>query len=175
MQVLETERLLLRHYSLEDLDAMVALYAEPKFVRFFDPPGSREQIRADMCAFIEDYKTLGYGFYTTLLKPDRRFIGRCGLLTQLIGGVKEIEVAYGIAPAYWGQGYATEAARALKTYAFEQLGFSRVISIVATQNVASQRVAAKNGMVIEKRFVSHGQDCFLYMVEKQSEQPTERS
>lgn len=166
MQVLETERLILRRYCLDDVDALGSLYADPRFTRFLDPPRSHEEVRADVCAFIEEYETVGYGFYATLLKPDGQFIGRCGLLTQWIEGEEEVEVAYGIAPAFWGRGLATEAARALKYYALEALGFSRVISIVDKQNVASQRVAEKNGMSVEKTVVLDGHKCFIYAVHK---------
>jgi ribosomal-protein-alanine N-acetyltransferase len=169
MNVLETERLILRHYCLDDVEALAALYADPQFTRFLDPPTSKEDIRADLCAFIEEYKTVGYGFYATLLKPDGLFIGRCGLLRQWIEGVKEVEVAYGIAPAYWGQGLATEAAGALKEYAFETLGCSRVISLVDKHNLASQRVAEKNGMSVAKTILLDGHECFLYVVQKESE------
>jgi ribosomal-protein-alanine N-acetyltransferase len=171
MTIAETERLLLRHYSLADCDDLAALYADPEFTRFLDPPNSREAVRDDIAAFIAEYETIGYGFYATVYKPEERFIGRCGLLTQWIEGVKEIEVAYGIAPAYWGQGLATEAARALKEYAFRQLGMPRLVSIVDHANVASQRVAEKNGMHRERSIELDGHRCYLYAVELQRQAP----
>lgn len=167
MKIAETERLLLRHYSLTDLDELAALYADPDFTRFLHGPSSREQVREDIVAFIQEYETIGYGFYATIYKPEARFIGRCGLLNQQIEGIPEIEVAYGIAPAYWGRGLGTEAARAVKEYGFRQFGFRRLISIIDHANVASQRVAEKNGMHRERSIHS----CYLYVVEQREQAP----
>ena len=166
MVIWETERLLLRHYSPTDWDDLAALYADPEFTRFLNPPSSREQVRDDIAAYIEEYERIGYGFYATLYKPDGRFIGRCGLLSQCIEGVKEVEVAYGIAPAYWGRGVGTEAARAVKEYGFRQFGFPRLISLVDHDNIASQRVAEKNGMQRQKSIEIDGRPFYLYVVEK---------
>jgi ribosomal-protein-alanine N-acetyltransferase len=169
MMIAETERLILRHLQLEDLDALAALYADPDFTHFFGGTGSREDALNDIQAFIEEYESAGYGFYATLYKPDKRFIGRCGLLTQWIDGTKEMEVAYGIAPAYWGRGLATEAARAIKSYAFSRFDVARLISIVHQQNIASQRVAEKNGLHYERDIDFEGERCRLYVVRREEE------
>jgi [ribosomal protein S5]-alanine N-acetyltransferase len=168
MVILETARLILRQLALADLDAMATLYADPEFSRFFGGPGSRAEAQADIEAFIAEYDTIGYGFYATLYKPENRFIGRCGLLTQWIEGTKEMEVAYGLAPAYWGRGLATEAAQAIKDYAFARFDVPRLISIVDEQNVASQRVAEKNGMNHEKTILFDGHLCRLYVVYREA-------
>jgi [ribosomal protein S5]-alanine N-acetyltransferase len=118
-------------------------------------------------AFIEEYDTIGYGFYATLYKPENRFIGRCGLLTQWIEGKKEMEVAYGLAPADWGRGLATEAAQAVKAYAFANFDVPRLISLVDPQNIASQRVAEKNGMTYKKTILFDGHLCRLYVVRRE--------
>jgi [ribosomal protein S5]-alanine N-acetyltransferase len=165
-KLLETERLILRHLVLDDLDDMAALYADVDFTRFFGGPSSREQARADIDAFMVEYDTIGYGFYATLLKPENRFIGRCGLLTQQLDGMREVEVAYGIAPGYWGRGLATEAARAVKEYAFRRFDFRRLVSIVDQENVASQRVAEKNGMRVERQIEFDGHPCYLYVIKR---------
>jgi [ribosomal protein S5]-alanine N-acetyltransferase len=168
MTVLETERLLLRHLRMEDLDDLAALSTDPDFTRFFGGPRPLEQARERARVYLErvivEYDTIGYGFYATIYKPEERFIGRCGLLTQIIDGITYVEVAYGIAPAYWGRGLATEAATAIKEYAFRRFGFPRLISIVDPENIASRRVAEKNGMRVEKMIQFKGFDCCLYSV-----------
>jgi ribosomal-protein-alanine N-acetyltransferase len=168
MNVITTERLLLRHLRMEDLDDLAALRTDPEFTRFFGGPESleqaRERTRDSLQRMIIQYDTIGYGFYATIYKPEERFIGRCGLLLQIIDGIAYVEVAYGIAPAYWGRGLATEAARAIKEYAFRHYGFPRLISIVDRENIASRRVAEKNGMQIQKSIQFHGHDCYLYTV-----------
>jgi [ribosomal protein S5]-alanine N-acetyltransferase len=168
MKVLETERLLLRHLTFDDVDALAALHADPAFTRFFGGPKPPDEAKESARGLIDwcrkQYEAIGFCFYATIYKPEERFVGRCGLLTHTIDGVQEAEVAYGIAPAYWGRGLGTEAARAIKEYGFRQFGFPRLTSIVDKQNIASQRVAEKNGMRIEKTIQFHGHDCYLYTI-----------
>jgi [ribosomal protein S5]-alanine N-acetyltransferase len=87
-------------------------------------------------------------------------------LSKQLDGMREVEVAYGIAPAYWGRGLATEAARAVKEYAFRRFDFRRLVSIVDQENVASQRVAEKNGMRVERQIEFDGHPCYLYVIER---------
>jgi ribosomal-protein-alanine N-acetyltransferase len=175
MKVLETERLLLRHLRMEDVDDLAALSTDPDFTRFLGGPKPLEQARERARAYLErviiEYGTIGYGLYAAIYKPDDRFIGRCGLLTQIIDGITYVEVAYGIAPAYWGRGLATEAARAIKEYAFRHFAFPRLISIVDPENLASRRVAEKNGMRFEKMIRFQGYDCCLYTVARGAADP----
>jgi [ribosomal protein S5]-alanine N-acetyltransferase len=111
---------------------------------------SRAQTRAYLERAIAAYDTLGLGFYATIYKPEGQFIGRCGLLLQILDEIPYVEVAYGISPAYWGRGLATEAARGIKEFGFRSYAFPRLVSIVDRENIASQRVAEKNGMYAEK-------------------------
>ena len=91
------------------------------------------------------------GLWATIHKETGKFIGRCGLLPWEIDGELEIEIAYLIDKAYWGQGLATEAAKGILHYGFEQLNLSRLICLIDPDNIASQRVAEKIGMSLEKR------------------------
>ena len=91
------------------------------------------------------------GLLATIHKETGKFIGRCGLLPWTIEGQREVEVAYTIAQEYWGQGLATEAAKAILQYGFKQLHLSRLICLIDPENIASQRVAEKIGMSVEKK------------------------
>lgn len=164
MIVIETDRLILRHLSLADLDLLAAMYADPLFMHFLGEARTREETRSGIEWAIGQYETRGYSFYATVLKEEDRLIGRCGLLHQVIDRQEEPEVAYGLAPAYWGRGLATEAARAIKEYGFRQFGFPRLISIIDPENYASQRVAEKNGMQRERKFLFEGYPCYLYAI-----------
>lgn len=161
MTIIETERLVLRRLTLDDLDDMAALYADPEVMRFFDGPRTRERAREVIIKSLHLYESLGYYFWATIHRADNRFIGRCGLLPQVVDGVEECEVAYMIARAYWGRGLATEAARAIKEYGFATYDFPRLISVIAPGNHASVRVAEKNGM----RYVTDAEvDGYLDMI-----------
>jgi ribosomal-protein-alanine N-acetyltransferase len=90
------------------------------------------------------------GLWATIYKETETFIGRCGLLPWNIDDVMEVEVAYLIDKSYWGQGLATEAAMGILQYGFEQLNLTRLICLVDPGNIASQKVAEKIGMTLEK-------------------------
>lgn len=90
------------------------------------------------------------GLWATILKSEKRFIVRCGLLPWNIDGHNEIEVAYLIANDLWGQGLGTETAQEALDYSFETLQLSHLISLVEEGNLASIRLAQKIGMSFER-------------------------
>ena len=170
--VLETERLMLRHFTVDDLDDLAAIYADPDVMRYIGSGVAKARAQtAELLefAFIDNARAwpdevlerkpqlrraiernCSFGLWATIYKPDNRLIGRCGLLSWDLDGQKETEVGYVLAKAYWGRGLASEAARASRDYGFNVLGFDRLISLILPQNLASQRVAIKNGMNHER-------------------------
>ncbi len=152
MTILETNRLLLRHYVPDDLDALVALYQDPEVVRYIpDAPQTLAEVKEELDWFLHGHpRRPELGLWATIHKPTNQFIGRCGLLPWTIDGQDEVEVAYTIARSHWGQGLATEAAQALLVYGFDTLGFTRLVCLIDEANVASIRVAEKIGMAFEK-------------------------
>lgn len=152
MKILETHRLLLRHLEMADLDALFTLYSDPEMRRYF-PDGTRsyEETRDELTWFLHGHpKHPKLGLWATIDKKNGRFIGRCGLLPWEIDGRAEVEVAYMIDKAYWGQGLGTEAAQGIMAHGFGTLKLSRLICLIDPGNVASVRVAEKIGMVFEK-------------------------
>lgn len=146
--VIETERLMLRRLTMNDLADLAALYRDPDVRRYFPEGTLREdETREELEWFInEHYAKYGYGLWATIHKPSGAFIGRCGLLPWTIEGRREVEVAYMLAKAYWGQGLATEAARAIAEYAWKHLPVDRLICLIDHHNHASQGVARNIGM-----------------------------
>jgi ribosomal-protein-alanine N-acetyltransferase len=156
MRILETTRLLLRHLEPGDLEPLYALYRDPQVRRYF-PEGTLtyEETREELEWFLNGHpRHPELGLWATIHKPTGRFIGRCGLLPWTIDGQPEVEVAYLIDPAYWGQGLGTEAAQGVLDYAVATLGLSRLICLIDPGNAASIRVAEKIGM----RFEREGRD-----------------
>ena len=150
--ILETKRLVLRRQVIQDLDALWALYCDPEITRYIpDAPRSREEAKEEL-----EWHRNGHprfpelGLWATIHRETGKFIGRCGLLPWTIDERQEVEVAYAIAREYWRQGLATEAAQAILNYGFEQLNFSRLVSLIDSENIASQKVAEKIGMTFEK-------------------------
>ena len=153
MIILETKRLFLRRQIIEDLDALWALYCNPNITRFIpDAPRSREEAKEELEWHMHGHpEHPELGLWATIYKETGKFIGRCGLLPWTIEEQYDVEVAYTIAEEYWGQGFGTEAAQAILQYGFEKLNLSRLICLIEPENIASQRVAQKMGMSLEKK------------------------
>ena len=170
MKILETEHLLLRRLEWGDLDDLYQMYSDPVGRRYF-PEGTLTlaETREELEWFLNGHpKYPQLGLWATIHKETGRFIGRCGLLPRTIDGRDEVEVAYMLAKDVWGQGLATEAAQAILDYAFEQLGYSRIIVLVDRENAASIRVATKIGMTFEKEGEDDKGPFLLYSINKRS-------
>ncbi len=153
MKILETPRLILRRQVMSDLDALWELYCDPEVTKYIpDAPKTRAEAAEELEWFLNGHpRHPELGLWATVLKENNRFIGRSGLLPWTIDGRDEVEVAYTIAREYWGKGLATEVAGAIVRYAFDTLGLTRLICLPEPENIASQRVAEKIGMRLEKK------------------------
>jgi len=152
MNILETNRLILRHQVLSDLDSLFALYCDLDVRRYIpDAPRTYDEAREELVWHMNGHpKHPNLGLWATIHKETGNFIGRCGLLPSTIDGQDEVEVAYLISKAYWGQGLGTEAAQAILDYGFEKLRLPRLICLIDKDNLASRKVAEKIGMTFEK-------------------------
>lgn len=173
MKILETERMILRHLVMEDLDELFILYSDPEIRKYF-PEGvlSYEDTKEEL-----EWHMHGHphhpelGLWATIHKETGKFIGRCGLLPWTLEGQDEVEIAYLLDKAFWKQGLATEAAQGILQYGFEQLNLSRLICMVDPENVASQKVAQRIGMSFEKRMDGYEGDnlpFYIYSINKQA-------
>ncbi len=152
MTIIQTPRLLLRELTDADHEALFEMYQDPRMNRSLGgPPPPREeywrQVRETWPAY---YARHGFGLWATVRRDDGRLLGRCGLLAQEVDGERHVEVAYALAPRFWGRGYATEAARASRDHAFRALDAPHVISLILPDNTPSIRVAERNGMTFWK-------------------------
>ena len=151
--ILETQRLLLRHLVMDDLDELFALYQDPEMRKYF-PEGvlnhadTKDELEWHMHGHPRHPEL---GLWATVHKETGKFIGRCGLLPWNIDGRLEVEIAYMIDKSYWGRGLATEAAQGIMDYAFGTLNLSRLICLIDPENIASQKVAQKIGMTLERK------------------------
>jgi RimJ/RimL family protein N-acetyltransferase len=151
--ILETPRLLLRRYTLEDVDALSEVICDHENMRFFPKRFEREDAVEWIEKNLRRYAEEGVGGWALIVK-DRNargeFGGYCGLAYREVDGARELEVGYALARHCQGRGIATEGARACMDYAFQTLGVERVISLIRAENTPSRRVAERNGMVVEK-------------------------
>ena len=164
MIALQTPRLLLRSFGEGDLDEMAALMADADFMRFSLGVFSREQT----AGFLEKVRARDRdglpSQFAVVFQADERLIGYCGFFPQIVDDIEELEVGYRVHPDYWGRGIATEAARAVRDHAFDVLQLPRVISLIHPDNLASRRVAEKNGMTPEKETVFRGFPTIVFSI-----------
>jgi RimJ/RimL family protein N-acetyltransferase len=150
---LTTSRLHLREFVQEDWPAVFAYQSDPRYLRFYEweartPEEAREFVRM----FLDQQREIPrMKFQLAIVRQsDHRMIGNCGIRMRK-PGAHEGDIGYELAPDCWGQGYATEATRAIVEFGFTQLGLHRISSSCVADNVASARVLEKLGMKLEGR------------------------
>lgn len=151
MTILETERLLLRHLSIEDADFILELLNEPSFIRNIGDRGVRTIDGANSYILngpVASYAKNGFGLYLVKLKETDESIGMCGLIKR--DTLEDVDIGYAFLPRFWSKGYAVESARAVKEYAKNAVGLNRVVAIVDPENEGSIRVLEKIGLQFEK-------------------------
>ena len=156
MTALRTTRLTLRPFYEGDLDDLSALMANADFMRFSLGVFSRGQTARFLDKVRERDRAGLPSQFALILRSSQKLIGYCGFFLQTVDDVEELEIAYRLDPSCWGQGIATEAARAVRDHAFDDLQLSHVISLIHPENTASRRVAEKNGMIPERETVFRG-------------------
>ena len=151
--ILETERLILRRLVINDLDELFVLYSDPEIRRYFpDGVKSYEDTKEELEWFLDGHpEHPELGLWATIHKETGKFIGRCGLLPWEIDGKLEVEIAYLLDKSFWHQGLATEAALGILRFGFWTLNLSRLICLIDPDNLASQKVAQRIGMTLERR------------------------
>jgi [ribosomal protein S5]-alanine N-acetyltransferase len=158
MLSVSTERLFLRTFHVLDAEAMYQVFGDPEVMRFSNGVQTKEWVQDWLRLCLERYyQTWGFGPYAIVEKRSETVIGYCGLFYfPDINGQPEVEIGYRLARSAWGQGYATEAALAVRDYAFTTLGMKRLIAMIDPSNTASVRVAKKIGMHYEQDVMLEG-------------------
>ena len=153
-----TPRLFLRHFHILDADSMYRVFGDPEVMRFGDGIQTREWVAAWLRTCLERYnQTWGFGPFAIQEKANHEVIGYCGLFFfPDLNGQPEVEIGYRLRRSAWGQGYATEAALAVRDYAFHTLGMKRLIALIDPSNTASIHVAEKIGMRHEAEVMLEG-------------------
>ena len=150
---IETERLVLRPFTLDDLDALAPLFAETSFWQY---PLGRGQTRNETEEFLENtlerYDTDGFGVHAVVERESGRLAGYCGLAVPhfLPEVLPAVEVGWRLGEAFRGRGYATEAGAAVVRWGFADCDLDRIVSIYEPGNVASGRVMQRLGFTLDR-------------------------
>jgi [ribosomal protein S5]-alanine N-acetyltransferase len=158
---LETKRLILRPMLQTDFEALLLIFTDPKVMAAFNhPPFTREQMQHWLQRNLDHQKEFGYGLFSVILKQSGGLIGDCGLEQMEDQGAAEL--GYDFRSDFWNQGFATEAACAVRDYAFDVLKLPRLISLIRVGNLSSKRVAEKAGMTLAEEFPRYGIQYWKY-------------
>jgi [ribosomal protein S5]-alanine N-acetyltransferase len=162
----QTERLIFRKIQDSDFNEWVEFFRDPRTHMHWTP--LQNQPDAECKQWYEKqhwrYENDLGGMNVLLEKKSGRLIGHCGLLVQTVDDVTELEIGYSLLPAFWNQGYASEAAKKCRDLAFENKFADSLISIISKTNIPSQTVATRNGMTIEKATIYHGNEVFIFRI-----------
>ncbi len=160
--MIETSRLLMRPFQVEDATGMFLLNNDPDVIKYTGdlPFESVEQTR-DFILSYQNYEKHGYGRLSILLKSTKEYLGWCGL--NYNENAKETDIGFRLLQNQWNRGYATEAAMACIDDGF-QFGLSKIIGRAVKENQASIQVLKKIGMRFELEFLAHGFTCEQYYI-----------
>jgi RimJ/RimL family protein N-acetyltransferase len=161
---IETPRLVLRHFERGDVDDLFAMDSDDRVMRYLGS-GLSGRSRTECEQGIERMvrtaaERPGYGLLHASLRDGGGFVGGCGLFPLPEGG--DIEIAYRLPHARWGQGFATEMARAVLEHGFANLGLRRIVGVTWPENAPSQRVLEKIGMRREADAEHYGRTMQVY-------------
>lgn len=153
--VLSTPRLTLRQMVETDLPDLAAILQDGETMAAYEGPFSDAEVHTWLDRMRERDRTDGFSMWAVQLGGVGPMIGQCGVTWQNVEDLRVLEVGYLFNRAHWHRGYAVEAARACRDWAFRELGAEAVHSIVRDTNVASMNVAIRNAMTVGRRFVKH--------------------
>lgn len=151
MIVLETERLFLRRFSIEDAQFILTLLNEPSFLRYIGDKRVRSIEDAQQYILngpIASYKQNDFGLYLVELKESRKPIGMCGLLKR--EELPDVDIGFAFLPDYWNRGFASEAAAAVMNYGHQTLKLKRIVAITNPDNDASIKLLQRMGFTFER-------------------------
>ena len=153
--ILETERLYFREMNQGDFVSLCEILQDERTMYAYEGAFSDQEVQEWLDRQLSRYEKWNFGLWAVILKETDKMIGQCGLTMQPWKESEVLEIGYLFNRLYWHRGYATEAARACKKYAFETLGASEVCSIIRDTNLASQNVAVRNGMTKTDSWTKH--------------------
>ena len=164
MVILETKRLLLRELASTDLDFVAAMMGNGEVTRYYGRRFDRADAEVWLNQQLERYRLDGHGLWLVLDRQVGTPIGQVGLMLQEVEGLELPEIGWLLHRPFWGRGYATEAAAAVRDAAFTRWRYGAVISLIRPENTPSQRVAQRLDMQPRRRAHFEGFEHLVFEV-----------
>ena len=162
--MIETERLIFRKFTSEDLPLLITQRSDPDVNRYLggeelqNPAALAQRIKF----YISCYEKYGFGMCVMIWRPTGEIIGSAGI--QPLYGTDDIEVGYSMIKDFWGRGIGTEAARGWLTFGFTDAGLEKIVAVAHLENTASRRIMEKLGMTYKKTEYHYNADCAFYSI-----------
>jgi len=167
---IQTERMILRSFVPADVAALHKIVSNREVLRYFPhtEPWERERVERWLNSQPGHWETHGFGWYLVEHRVTAQLMGWCGL--RVLEDTNEIEVLYLFDKPFWGQGFATEAARRCVADGFHHYGLKSIIGLTLLGNIASQRVLEKSGLVFTNQAHYFGVDCNRFIIDQERAQ-----
>jgi ribosomal-protein-alanine N-acetyltransferase len=164
---IETRRLRFRRLTMDDLEAMHAMWNDAGVRRYLwdDKEVPRETVEAVLAESTESFNRRGFGFWGLATREADELVGFCGM--RFFSSPARVEILYGLLPDYWNRGLATEAALAMLRYGFDELHLDRIYAGADPPNAASLRVMEKSGMRFSERMMINGLEAIYYVISRE--------
>jgi len=160
--VFETERLLIRPYTMDDLPLFFRLNGDGEVMRYIRPAQNMEQTTEFLQKIIHAYQERpGIGRWAMFSKIDQQFAGSFAIIP--IDNSTQLQLGYALLKENWGKGYASESVKGGLQYAFDKLGLIEIAAITYPENIPSQKVLLKNGFAFDKTFTEEEKELQLYI------------
>jgi RimJ/RimL family protein N-acetyltransferase len=161
-----TLRLILRPFTENDVDALYHILNTGDVFRYFPnpTPPPRARVQRLIAGQLAHWRERHLGWWAIEPRERQELMGWAGL--QFLPETNEVEVGYLLGKAYWGQGFATEAAQASLQFGFETLGLDTIVAVVHPDNRASIHVIEKLGMALTELASYFGMDVLRYQMER---------
>jgi RimJ/RimL family protein N-acetyltransferase len=166
LKILETPRLTLRHVVADDAAFVLNLLNQPSFIKYIADRGVRtlDQAREYIeTRFTKSYRDHDLGLYLVELKEDQTPVGLCGLVVRET--LPHPDIGFAFLPEFWSKGYAFESAEAVRNYARDTLGITRLLAITSKDNESSGRLLEKIGLRFQKLIIQGDEELKLFAMD----------
>lgn len=164
--MLETERLLHRPFTVEDVERFVAIRSKTDVARYIGGAAANTKAKLEkrLAYYRSTHETKGFGIEAIVWKDTNTIIGWSGL--QPVEDTPHIQLTYGLTPEFWRKGIGVETALAWLNYGFEQLQLKQIVALADPNNTGSCKIMEKVGMQLEGLQLYKGIDCCFYTISK---------
>jgi [ribosomal protein S5]-alanine N-acetyltransferase len=168
--IFETERLVVRQYTMDDFKNFYRLNGDEDVMRFIRPAQTKKQSKEFLQKVIAAYtERPGMGRWGMFLKKNNEFVGSFAIIPVDNSNQSDsyrMQLGYALVKESWGKGYATEAVKEGLQYAFDRLGLTEIAGITYPENVTSQKVLLKNGFVFDSTFIEEEKELHVYICKR---------